>query len=184
VRAAAAALGGLDAVVFAASGAFEPRPPEAIGEHEWDTSMDVLARGLFFVAQAAHEQFLTQPGAAASSASAVPERGVIVALTDVGAVQPWAAFAAHCAAKAAQLMLVRTLAKAWAGDGIRVCGVAPGPVDLTDDLRREASARAAAQLPSGRLIRPQDVAAVVELCITTSGMTGTNVMVDGGALLR
>ena len=68
----------------------------------------------------------------------------------VGAA-PSAAFAGHGAAKAAQIALVGSLAKAWAGDGVRVCGVAPGPVDLPDDPRRAATlgaaARSATKLP-------------------------------------
>jgi len=40
--------------------------------------------------------------------------GLVVMIEDVAAYQPWPAFAAHCAAKAAQAMLTRTLAKALA----------------------------------------------------------------------
>jgi len=194
VSRAAAGLGGLDAVVFTASGPFSPKRPELVEEAEWDASMDVLARGLLFVAQAAYEQFML-PGGGEESASAsrrrpgaaepgpTAERGIIVVITDVAAVQPWAPFVAHCAAKAAQLMVQRVLAKAWAADGVRVCGVAPGPVDLADDERREASVKAARRAPSGRLVAAADVTAAVRLCITSAGMTGTTVTVDGGALL-
>lgn len=196
VAQAAAALGGVDAVVFAASGPFQPRPPQDVSEQEWAASMDVIARGFLFVAQAARARFLQQAQLAADDVSVAParrpdepqslpaERGVVVAITDIGAVQPWGAFAAHCAAKAAQLMLVRALAKAWATDGVRVCGVAPGPVDLRDDPRREASERAAARLTHGRLVRPEEVASAVRFCIATPSMTGGHVTVDGGALLR
>ncbi len=80
-------------------------------------------------------------------------------------------------------MLVRVLAKAWAAEGIRVCGVAPGPVDIADDPRREASERAAARTPLGRLSLPSEIAAAVKLCISSAAMTGVNLPVDGGALL-
>jgi len=184
VRAAAQPFGGLDAVLFVASGPFEPHPPQEIDEQAWDASMDVIARGLLFVAQAAREQFLSQtprPGTGPLPAHA--ERGVIVAVTDVLAEKPAAAFAAHCAAKAAQLMLVRVLAKAWAAEGVRVCGVAPGAVDIGGDPRRKATERAAARAPLGRLVLPSEVAAAVKLCISSAAMTGVNVPVDGGALL-
>jgi NAD(P)-dependent dehydrogenase (short-subunit alcohol dehydrogenase family) len=185
VRAAAQPFGGLDAVVFAASGPFEPQLPQEVDEQAWDGSMDVLARGLLFSAQAAREQFISQPPRPdADKAPAKPERGVIVAVTDVLAVRPEAAFAAHCSAKAAQLMLVRVLGKAWAAEGVRVCAVAPGPIDLDDDPRREASERAAARTLLGRLVPPAEVAAAIRLCITTTTMTGVSVQVDGGALLR
>jgi NAD(P)-dependent dehydrogenase (short-subunit alcohol dehydrogenase family) len=185
LRAAAQPFGGLDAMVFAASGPFEPHPPQEVDEQSWDESMDVIARGLLFTAQAARDQFLRQPPRPADgSTSPVPERGVVVAVTDVLAVKPEAAFAAHCAAKAAQLMLVRVLAKAWAADGVRVCGVAPGPVDLDDDPRREASERAAARTLLRHLVPPSEVAAAVKLCIGSTMLTGVSVQVDGGALLR
>ena len=185
VRAAAQPFGGLDAVVFAASGPFEPHLPQDVDEQAWDGSMDVLARGLLFSAQAAREQFVSQPPCTAeASPAAGPERGVIVAVTDVLAVKPEAAFAAHCSAKAAQLMLVRVLGKAWAAEGIRVCAVAPGPVDLDDDPRREASERAAARTLLGRLVPPAEVAAAIKLCIASTTITGVSVQLDGGALLR
>jgi gluconate 5-dehydrogenase len=184
VRTAAQPFGGLDAVVFAASGPFEAHPPQEVDEQAWDAPMDVVARGLLFVAQAARDQFLAQtPRPASGPPDAHPERGVIVALTDVLADRPFAAFAAHCAAKAAQVMLVRVLAKAWAADGIRVCGVAPGPVDISDDPRREATERAAARTPLGRLSLPSEIAAAVKLCVSSAAMTGVNLPVDGGALL-
>ena len=86
---------------------------------------------------------------------------MIVALTDVLGAAPSAAFAGHGAAKAAQIALVASLAKAWAADGVRVCGVAPGPVDLPDDPRREATLRAAARAASGRPVAPGEVARAV-----------------------
>ena len=48
VAAAAAALGGLDALVYAASGPFVPQQPEQIDEETWDASLDTIAKGFFF----------------------------------------------------------------------------------------------------------------------------------------
>src|SRR5674476_1379616 len=86
-----------------------------------------------------------------------PAGGVIVAITDYLGLQPWTVFAAPCAAKAAQIHLVKELARAWAPDGVRVCGVAPGPVDLEDDEHRAATLRAAARVAAERLVTPADV---------------------------
>jgi NAD(P)-dependent dehydrogenase (short-subunit alcohol dehydrogenase family) len=176
VARAAAALGGLDAVVYAASGAFAPRRPERLTEGEWDASLDTIAKGFFFAAAAAHAdlvsgRYLDGPSAA------------IVAITDPMGIAPWPSFAAHGAAKAAQIHLVKSLAGAWAADGVRVCGVAPGPVDLPDDEHREASERAAARTARGRLVDTADVAAAVRLCLETEALTGVNLIVDHGALL-
>jgi NAD(P)-dependent dehydrogenase (short-subunit alcohol dehydrogenase family) len=176
VVAAAEALGGLDVLVFAASGPFVPQPPEAIDEAAWDASLDTIAKGFFFAACAAHDAFAERPATGA-------ERGVVVAITDYLGLHPWAAFAAHGAAKAAQIHLVKELARAWANDGVRVCGVAPGPVDLEDDEHRAATLRAAAKTESERLVTPQQVVAAVRLCVENEGMTGVNVVVDAGSLL-
>ncbi len=190
VAAAARELGGLDALVFAASGPFVPRRPEETDEVAWDASFDVVAKGFFFAACAAHDIFAPAAGGRAGEEKPNREprtpavtRGVVVAITDYLGLQPWAAFAAHGAAKAAQIHLVKELARAWAGDGVRVCGVAPGPVDLEDDEHRAATLRAAAKMADERLVTPAQVAAAVRLCLENDGMTGTNVVVDAGSLL-
>ena len=164
------ALGGLDALVYAASGPFVPQPPQAIDEEAWDASMDTIAKGFFFSACAAHEPALHR---AAS----------IVAITDYLGLQPWATFAAHGAAKAAEIHLVKELARAWAPDGVRVCGVAPGPVDLDDDEHRAATLRAAARVATERLVAPGDIGAAVRFCLETDGVTGVNIAVDNGSLV-
>jgi NAD(P)-dependent dehydrogenase (short-subunit alcohol dehydrogenase family) len=169
VAAAADALGGLDALVYAASGPFVPLQPEQIDEHTWDASLDTIAKGFFFSACAARET--VSPG------------GVIVAITDYLGLQPWATFAAHGAAKAAQIHLVKQLARAWAPAGVRVCGVAPGPVDLDDDEHRAATLRAAARVATERLVAPADIGAAVRFCLETGGVTGVNVVVDNGSLV-
>ena len=108
---------------------------------------------------------------------------MIVALTDVLGTTPSAAFAGHGAAKAAQIMLVASLAKAWATDGVRVCGVAPGPIDLPDDPRREATMRAAAKSATGHLVDSAEIARAVRFMIACDALTGVNLPVDGGELL-
>ena len=166
---AAAALGDLDALVYAASGPFVPTQPEDIDEASWDASLDTIAKGFFFTACAAR--------------TALSPGGAIVAITDYLGLQPWAAFAAHGAAKAAQIHLVKELARAWAPEGLRVCGVAPGPVDLEDDEHRAATLRAAAKVASERLVAPADIGAAVRFCLSTDGVTGVNVAVDNGSLV-
>jgi 3-oxoacyl-[acyl-carrier protein] reductase len=200
VSAAAEALGGLDVLVYAASGPFRPALPQHADPAEWQASFDVIVRGFFVAACAAREAFIDGPAPAPRAAvpaasltpsadagppavAAVPIRGVIVALTDVLGTIPSAAFAGHGAAKAAQIMLVASLAKAWAPDGVRVCGVAPGPIDLPDDPRREATMRAAAKSATGHLIDAAEIARAVRFMIACDALTGVNLPVDGGELL-
>jgi NAD(P)-dependent dehydrogenase (short-subunit alcohol dehydrogenase family) len=176
-----AALGGLDALVYAASGPFVPQAPQQLDEDAWDASLDTIAKGFFFCACAAREQFVTARDK--RNGEAPRKDGVIVALTDYLGLQPWAAFAAHGAAKAAQIHLVKELARAWSPDGLRVCGVAPGPVDLEDDEHRAATLRAAAKVAAERLVTPADIGAAVRFCIETEGVTGANLVVDNGSLV-
>lgn len=179
VSAGAGALKGLDAVLFAASGPFRPSPPERLTEADWDASLDVIAKGFFFTACAARDHFVGQRRAPAPS----PRAGVVIALTDCMGIQPWGSFAAHGAAKAAQIHLVKQLARAWAGDGVRVCGIAPGPVDLDDDEHREATLRAATRGEWTRIVTAADVGRAVRFCLENDSVTGQNVIVDNGTLL-
>jgi pteridine reductase len=159
-------LGGLDLLVHAAGAGFAPRPIGEVTEADWDAAFDVTAKGTFFLAQAA--------------APALREaRGTIVILEDVASFQAWPAFAPHSAAKAAQAMLTRTLARALAPD-VRVCGVAPGAVavDESQETRR------AAETLLGRVGSPTDIAEAVLYLASAGYVTGTTLVVDGGTLLQ
>ncbi|HET7170809.1 MAG TPA: SDR family oxidoreductase [Gaiellales bacterium] len=167
VDAATDALGGLDVYVHCPSGGFEPHAPEKVDEALWDAAMDSTAKGFMFAAQAAHRVMKEQGG------------GVIVAVTDVAGLQAWANFAPHAAAKAAQIHLLKCLALAWGRDGLRVCGVAPGPVLMPEGIAGNPDETAL-----GRLGDPADVAQAVRYCIEAEFVTGQNIVVDGGRLLR
>jgi NAD(P)-dependent dehydrogenase (short-subunit alcohol dehydrogenase family) len=163
---ALAQLGGLELVVHAAGDGFGPKPIEQVTEEDWDAAMDVTAKGTFFLAQAV--------------APALREsRGVLVILEDVASFQAWPSFAAHCAAKAAQAMLTRVLARALAPD-VRVCGIAPGSVAVEPGQEE----RRAAETLLGRIGKPQDIADAVVFLAGAEFVTGTTLVVDGGRLLK
>jgi pteridine reductase len=166
VERAAAELGGLDLFVHAASDGFEPHPVEEVRPEHWDAAFGATAKGAFFAAQAA------APHLRAS-------RGAIVMVEDVAAYQPWPSFAPHCAAKAAQAMLTRVLARALAPD-VRVVGVAPGSVAVEADQHD----RRAAETLLGRVGEPRDVADAVVFLARAKFVTGASLVVDGGTLLQ
>jgi len=166
VASAVEELGGLDLLVNGAADGFVPRPVAEVTEEDWDAAFGATAKGTFFVTQAA-APLLRQT------------HGVVVNVEDVAAYQPWPSFAAHCAAKAAQAMLTRVLAKALAPE-IRVCGVAPGPVAVAAGQEE----RRAAETLLGRVGSPEDVAAAVAYLAGASFVTGTSLVVDGGRLLQ
>jgi len=159
-------LGSLDLVVHAAGEGFAPTPFEELTEAEWDAAAGATAKGTFFLAQAAAPHLRAR-------------RGVLVVVEDVAAYQPWASFAAHCAAKAAQAMLTRVLAKALAPE-VRVCGVAPGPVAV--EAGQEG--RRAAETLLRRVGSPGDVAKAVLFLAQADYVTGSTLVVDGGRLLQ
>jgi len=166
VERAASELEGLDVVVNAAGAGFEPVAFEDVSEAQVDAALGATVKGSFFVTQAA------APHLRAS-------RGLVVMVEDVGAYQPWPSFAAHCAAKAAQAMLTRVLARALAPE-VRVCGVAPGPVAVEPEQEK----RRAAETALGRTGSPDDVAAAILYLAGASFVTGTTIVVDGGRLLQ
>ena len=166
VERAAKELGGLDLLVHAAGEGFAPRPVEEVTEAEWDAAFGATAKGTFFCVQAA------APHLRAS-------RGAAILIEDVAAYQAWPLFAPHCAAKAAQAMLTRVLARALAPE-VRVCGVAPGPVAVEP----EQEERRAAETLLGRVGSPEDVAEAVLYLARAGFVTGTSLVVDGGRLLQ
>jgi pteridine reductase len=159
-------LGGLELLVNCAGEGFVPKPVDEVAEADWDAAFGATAKGSFFVTQAA--------------APALREsRGAVVMIEDVAAYQPWPSFAAHCAAKAAQAMLTRVLARALAPE-IRVCGVAPGPVAVEPGQEE----RRAAETLLRRVGSPDDVADAVLYLARAEFVTGTTLVVDGGRLLQ
>jgi len=166
VERAAGELGGLDLLVNAAGEGFAPKPVAELTEDDWDAAFGATAKGSFFATQAAAPHLRES-------------RGLVVMIEDVAAYQPWPSFAAHCAAKAAQAMLTRVLARALAPE-VRVCGVAPGPVAVEPGQAQ----RRAAETLLGRVGSPDDVAEAVLYLTRADFVTGTSIVVDGGRLLQ
>jgi len=164
VGAAVDEVGGLELVVQAAGDGFVPKPVAEVTEEDWEAAFGVTARGTFFLAQAAAPHLAG---------------GTFVVVEDVAAYQPWPSFAAHCAAKAAQAMLTRVLARALAPD-VRVCGVAPGPVAVEPGQED----RRARETLLGRIGSADDVAHAVVYLADAPHVTGTSLVVDGGRLLK
>jgi NAD(P)-dependent dehydrogenase (short-subunit alcohol dehydrogenase family) len=95
---------------------------------------------------------------------------------------------AYALAKRGLLRLVRREAARWGARGARLLSLSPGIVD-TPMGRREAANHPTMEVmlsgsPLGRMLQADEVAAVAAFLVSdaASGMTGTDVLVDGGAV--
>ena len=113
-------------------------------------------------------------------------RGSIVNVGSVASFRGVIGQPAYSASKGGLLTLTKSLAMAYAGDGVRVNLVAPGLIQtkMTEvtwrDERRAAATEAS--IPLGRLGEPRDVAgAILFLCSPLAAyVTGEAILVDGG----
>ena len=117
-------------------------------------------------------------------------RGAVVVISSTAAFHATRGNPAYAASKAGALGLTRTLGDAWASDGIRVNGIAPGMVPTkmtkvtTDNPKRVAAIEA--QIPLGRLGTPQDIASVALFLASPMAayVIGQTLPVDGGLIIR
>ena len=126
--------------------------------------------------------------------------GRIVNVASSSGKRPGQSNVAYSVAKAGQLSLSRAFADAYAGRGVAINAIAPGPTStglwtgdggLADQAaaakgttRDEALAAAAAKLPRGTLGTPEEIAdVVVFLCSErAANVAGAAWSVDGGAV--
>ncbi len=135
--------------------------------------VDVNLTGAMRMCMACHSKLLRSGGSVVNVASMLSFFG--------GARVP-----AYSASKGGISQLTRSLAAAWARDGIRVNAVAPGWIatQLTESLRQDADRSAAlmSRTPMGRWGRPEEIAGpVLFLCSeAASFITGAILAIDGG----
>lgn len=143
-----------------------------------DAVVAVNLRGTFTVTQAA-----------ASRMAAGGRGGSIVNISSIGARQPTPGLGHYEATKAAVDALTRTSALELAPHGIRVNGVAPGPVHtpMTAGLMDDPQAREAWQsrIPLGKIATTDDITPLVTFLASEKAghITGAVIQVDGGQLL-
>jgi 3-oxoacyl-[acyl-carrier protein] reductase len=115
--------------------------------------------------------------------------GSIIIVSSTGAFHAMIGNPAYGASKAGAASLVGSLAQAWAKDGIRVNGIAPGFVATkmtkvtTDNPKRREGA--IARIPLARLGEPDDMAGAALFLASplASYITGQSLIVDGGLSL-
>lgn len=115
--------------------------------------------------------------------------GAIVNVTSVHELIPWPTFSHYCASKGALKLFGQTIARELAPHRIRVVQVAPGAIatPMNEAVLSDPGkvAEVEAQVPWGRMGRPEEVAAAVAWAASpdASYVTGTTIFVDGGMTL-
>ena len=116
-------------------------------------------------------------------------RGSLIIVSSIAGFKANIGNPGYAASKAGAVSLVKSLGQAWAGDGIRVNGLAPGLVatkltKVTTD-RPDRLAGALARIPEGRMGTPADMAGTALFLASplASYVTGHTVVVDGGLSL-
>jgi NAD(P)-dependent dehydrogenase (short-subunit alcohol dehydrogenase family) len=163
-------------IVFANAGAGELVPLGQITEQHFDKLFNINVKGLLFTVQKALP--LMRDG------------GSIILNGSIAGYTGTEAFSVYSATKAA----VRSFARSWTNDlkarKIRVNTLSPGPVDtpifnsigVTQDEVEKVKQGFAAQVPLGRMGRPEEIASVALFLASddSSFVTGIDLTVDGG----
>jgi peroxisomal 2,4-dienoyl-CoA reductase len=168
-------LGKIDIVVNGAAGNFLCKAEE-LSPNGFGTVVDIDLKGSFNVCRAAFEQLKEHQGQILNISATLHYLGTPMQL--------------HVsAAKAGVDALTRNLAVEWGRYGIRVNGIAPGPIEDTEGMSRlvpePIKERLKKNIPLGRFGRIADIeTAAVFLCSeAASFINGVTIVVDGGQWL-
>lgn len=143
-------------------------------DEDWDRQLAVNLTGPMALCRAAARPMMKQ------------RAGSIVNLVSVVGESGNAGQSAYAAAKAGLVGFTKSLARELASRNVRVNAVSPGFIetDMTGRLSDEQRAKILAQVPLGRLGRPEEVARAVAFLATDDGayVTGEVLRVNGGLL--
>lgn len=165
------AFDGLDILVNNAS-TFYPTPLGKIDEQSWDDLMGTNIKAPLFLSQACYPALKQS-------------RGTIINMVDIHARSPLKNHITYSCAKAAKVMLTRSLALEM-GPEVRVNAIAPGTILWPqDDNAYDAAERLEIleQVPLKRIGKPTDIAEAILFLINNDYINGQIIAVDGGRQL-
>src|ERR1051326_913004 len=168
------------------AGIYRGALPLDVNEEHWDTVLGVNAKAVLFCCQAVLPTMLTA------------KHGVIVNVASMAGKVATPTAIPYGVSKAAVISLTRSLAAAYASEGVRVNCVCPGLVatDMWKQIDREVGVdllgkqpgeywqERIATIPMGRAEQPEDVARVVAFLASSQAgyMTGQAINVTGGMI--
>lgn len=178
VATAVAAFGGVDILINNAAGNFIARA-EDLSPNGWNAVIGIVLNGSFYCSRAVGRHLIARKSG-----------GAIVSIL-ANYVWTGSAGTIHsAAAKAGVMSMTQTLATEWAGHGIRVNAVAPGPIESPGAAKQlwaspEAIQRITEMVPLKRWGKPEEIANAVTFLVSpyASYITGDIMTIDGGAWL-
>lgn len=172
--------GQIDGLVNNAAGNFIVET-EKLSPNGWKAVIDIVLNGTFYCSSAVGNYWIEKG-----------EKGSILNMLATYAWGAGAGVAHSAAAKAGVMSLTRTLAVEWGTKyGIRVNGIAPGPIERTGGAGKlweseEAAKRTLQSVPLRRLGQPEEIAELATFIMSekASYMNGEIVTLDGGQWLN
>jgi NAD(P)-dependent dehydrogenase (short-subunit alcohol dehydrogenase family) len=166
--------GGLDAI-FNVAGGSRPALITDMTEQDWDFTVDLCLKSVFFGVKHA-ARAMSEAGTA----------GAIVNVASLNSRVPMVLGSAYSAAKAGVVSLTQSAAIEFGDLGIRVSAVSPGltATPLVDPMLTIPGAHEAfmQQIPLRRPAQPDDIASAALYLASDDAayITGVNLFVDGG----
>lgn len=150
-------------------------PFTEVTEEDYDRVLDLNLKGVFFATQAfvRHLRSTKRPGK-------------VIQVSSVHEEIPFPGYAAYCASKGGLRLLTRDLAVELGEHGITVNSIAPGAIEteINSSLKEDPERQKAllAQIPLGRMGKPEDVAGLAAFLASSDAdyVTGSTFFVDGG----
>lgn len=150
-------------------------PVGEMSEESWDRVQSVNLRGVFLGVRYGIPAMLQSGG------------GSIINTASMAATVAFPTMASYCAAKGGVVMLTKTAAAEYAGQGVRVNSISPGTIytAITDSLPQDMIQGIIGRNPIPRIADASEVAALaVFLASDESGfITGADHLIDGGYTL-
>lgn len=143
-----------------------------MSEAEFDAVIDTNLKGAFFCMKLAGKIMMKK------------RSGRIISISSISGVKGNAGQINYCAAKAGVIGMTKCLARELASRGVTVNAVAPGYIDtdMTAVLPQKVKDAVLAQIPLGRMGKPEDIARTVAFLASEHAgyITGQVIQVDGG----